>query len=78
MGVSPPIGLTNHGGVEALGLLCARCGGLIIFACPEGSIRKARGKICVPRTDTGSPARVGRLGPPPTHMSVGVGVGGGS
>eukprot|EP00966_Prymnesium_polylepis_P050749 1175191-Prymnesium_polylepis.1 len=28
MGVSPPIGLTNHGGVEALGLLCARCGGL--------------------------------------------------
>eukprot|EP00966_Prymnesium_polylepis_P200321 4641995-Prymnesium_polylepis.1 len=35
MGVSSPIGLTNHGGVEALGLLCARCGGLLIFACPE-------------------------------------------
>jgi hypothetical protein len=38
MGVSPFIGLTNHGGVEALGLLCARCGGLIIIAFPEGSI----------------------------------------
>ena len=37
MGVSPPIGLTNHGGVEALGLLCARCGGLVISLCPEGS-----------------------------------------
>eukprot|EP00966_Prymnesium_polylepis_P181369 4200862-Prymnesium_polylepis.1 len=35
MGVSPPAGLTNHGGVEARGLLCARCGGLLIFACPE-------------------------------------------
>ena len=35
MGVSPPIGLTNHGEVEALGLLCARCGGVIILACTE-------------------------------------------
>ena len=25
MGVSPPIGLTNHGGVEPLGLLCVEC-----------------------------------------------------
>ena len=30
MGPSPPMGLTNHGGHEALELLCARCGGLII------------------------------------------------
>ena len=35
MGVSPPIGLTNHGGVEALELLCARCGGLLISLCTE-------------------------------------------
>eukprot|EP00966_Prymnesium_polylepis_P233902 5410269-Prymnesium_polylepis.1 len=38
MGVSPPIGLTNHGRVEGLGLLCARCGGVIIFLCTEGTV----------------------------------------
>ena len=35
MGVIPSICLTNHGEVEALGLLCARCGGVIILACTE-------------------------------------------
>ena len=31
MGVGAPIGLTNHGEVEALELLCARCETLEIF-----------------------------------------------
>ena len=35
MGVSPPTGLTNHGGVEALGLLCVGCTRLLMFHCPE-------------------------------------------
>ena len=35
MGVSPPIGRTNHGRDQALGLLCARCGGLVISLCTE-------------------------------------------
>ena len=43
MGVSPPTGLTNHGRVEALGLLCARCGGLLISLCPEGSSGNSAG-----------------------------------
>ena len=31
MGVSPPIGLTNHGGVEPLGLLCVECYSFAMF-----------------------------------------------
>jgi hypothetical protein len=31
MGVSPPIGITNHGGVEPLGLLCVKCYSFAMF-----------------------------------------------
>ena len=31
MGVNPPIGLTNHGGVEPLGLLCVECYSFAMF-----------------------------------------------
>ena len=72
MGVSPPIGLTNHGEVEALGLLCARCGGLVISLCTEGSTClcgmeqcfKARlREICVSRFAK-------HANPPPTRVEV--------
>ena len=35
MGVSPPIGLTNHGGVQPLGLLCVECYSFERFNCTE-------------------------------------------
>jgi hypothetical protein len=42
MGVSPPIGLTNHGEVEPLGLLCVECYSFAMFRGTEVVMRTER------------------------------------
>jgi hypothetical protein len=78
MGVSPPIGLTNHGGVEALGLLCARCGGLIIFN-PSSDLSRgtdgppagARPELSARSEDLGKPAQTAPSVPGVTPNTTG-------
>eukprot|EP00966_Prymnesium_polylepis_P088991 2059581-Prymnesium_polylepis.1 len=45
MGVSPLIGLTNHGGVEALGSLCARWERRIYSFCTEEYVLRTTAKL---------------------------------
>ena len=62
MGVSPPIGLTNHGGVEPLGLLCVECYSFAMFKGTEVVLYNV--------SITEAPVRGGVGNPPGLTVSV--------